>query len=92
MKTSIGILLFVYAGLVSAENIIVNRSISTGRIDIGPNAHTGSIVIDGNRIETSSTTSDQKVDPKVVEAEVNRRLAEAARRVKEQLDRLGARR
>ncbi|NJD06476.1 MAG: hypothetical protein FIA97_08240 [Methylococcaceae bacterium] len=82
------LLLSTLTASVQAETVIVNRSVNHGRIDIGPNAHTGSIVIDGNRVESSGTRQASPAEATEAKARVAKQLDQARQRVIDQLNRL----
>jgi hypothetical protein len=88
MRSAIFSMLLALAASAGAETVIINRSVTSGRVDIGPNAHTGSIVIDGTRVEKSGTSGRANVDAAKAKVRVGKQLDQARLRVFDQLDRL----
>lgn len=88
MRSTIFVILMAAAAAPGAETVIVNRSVTHGRVDIGPNAHTGSIVIDGNRVETSGSSGTANVSAAEAKARAAQQLERARQRISRQLDRL----
>jgi hypothetical protein len=88
MRAASVVMLSALAASTQAETVIVNRSVNHGRIDIGPNAHTGSIVIDGHRVESSGTHEGSAAEAAEAKAKVAKQLDQARQRIFERLDRL----
>jgi len=83
--------LLTAATAATAETVIINHSVNTGQVDIGSNAHTGSIVIDGVRVGNHPAVAASRDEAAAARARVGSSLDQAQRRIREQLQRLSGR-